>query len=83
MGKAVALMALISLYFDYLLYDTSGFIAVILLFAVVLSNSILFPGIFTLGIEGLGKFSEVGSSSLILGAAGGGINPLGIEALID
>jgi FHS family L-fucose permease-like MFS transporter len=46
-----------------------------MLVAVGLFNSILFPCIFTMGIDGLGKFSEEGSSMLIMAIVGGSVVP--------
>ncbi|WMJ71797.1 sugar MFS transporter [Cytophagaceae bacterium ABcell3] len=43
--------------------------------AVGLFNSILFPCIFAMGIHGLGKFSEEGSSILIMSIVGGAVIP--------
>jgi FHS family L-fucose permease-like MFS transporter len=40
-----------------------------------LFNSVLFPCIFTMGMDGLGKFSEEGSSVLIMSIVGGAVIP--------
>jgi MFS transporter, FHS family, L-fucose permease len=50
--------------------------------AVGLFNSVLFPCIFTMGIDGLGKFSEEGSSLLIMSIVGGGVIPFIVANLI-
>jgi FHS family L-fucose permease-like MFS transporter len=47
-----------------------------------LFNSILFPALFTLGISGLGKFSEEGSSVLIMGSVGGAVVPLLVSQVL-
>lgn len=47
-----------------------------ILASVGLFNSILFPCIFTMGIDGLGRFSENGSSFLIMSIVGGAIIPM-------
>jgi len=54
----------------------SGTASMWALLLVGLFNAILFPAIFTLGLSGLGKFSEEGSSVLIMGGVGGAIIPL-------
>ncbi|MFN6945443.1 MAG: sugar MFS transporter [Cytophagaceae bacterium] len=51
--------------------------------AVGLFNSILFPCIFSMGIDGLGKFSEEGSSILIMSIVGGAITPFIFFELMD
>lgn len=48
----------------------------LLLALVGLFNSIQFPCIFTMGIDGLGRFSEEGSSVLIMAIVGGAIIPM-------
>lgn len=51
--------------------------------ATGLFNSILFPCIFTMGIDGLGKFSEEASSMLIMSIAGGAVIPVFVFELIS
>lgn len=75
-GKAVAFAAIVCSVLVLCFMYASGMFAVVLLLTVGLFNSILFPCIFTLGVERLGKFSEEGSSLLVMGIAGGAIVPL-------
>ncbi|MDI1451180.1 sugar MFS transporter [Polyangium sp. 6x1] len=51
--------------------------------AVGLFNSIMFPTIFTLGIEGLGKLTSQGSSILVMSIVGGAILPVIFGWLAD
>lgn len=51
--------------------------------AVGLCNSIMFPSIFTLGIQGLGPLTSKGSSLLIAAIVGGALIPLAQGALAD
>jgi MFS transporter, FHS family, L-fucose permease len=53
-----------------------------MLVAVGLFNSVLFPCIFAMGIDGLGKFSEEGSSMLIMAIVGGSVIPYALLNLI-
>ena len=46
-------------------------------------NSIMFPSIFTLGIQDLGPLTSKGSSLLIAAIVGGALIPLGTGALAD
>ena len=55
---------------------TSGRIAMGAILAVGLFNSIQFPNIFTLGIEGMGKLTDKASSLLIMAIVGGAIIPV-------
>jgi MFS transporter, FHS family, L-fucose permease len=53
-----------------------GDVAVWSVVAIGLFNSIMFPTIFTLGIEGLGPLTGKGSSLLIMAIVGGAVVPL-------
>jgi len=54
---------------------TAGHLAMWALLLVGLFNSIMFPSIFTLGIEGLGPLTGEGSGLLIMAIVGGAIIP--------
>ena len=54
---------------------TTGHLAMGALLAVGFCNSIMFPSIFTLGIQGLGPLTSKGSSLLIAAILGGAIIP--------
>ncbi len=62
---------------------TSGRVAMWAILAVGLFNSIQFPTIFTLGIEGMGKLTDKASSLLIMAIVGGAIIPLLQGVLAD
>jgi FHS family L-fucose permease-like MFS transporter len=62
---------------------THGHLAMGTLLAVGFFNSILFPAIFTLGIQDLGPLTSKGSSLLIAAILGGAIIPLAQGALAD
>jgi FHS family L-fucose permease-like MFS transporter len=53
-----------------------------MLVGVGVFNSVLFPCIFAMGIDGLGKFSEEGSSMLIMAIVGGSAVPFVLLNLI-
>jgi len=48
-----------------------------------LANAIMWPAIWPLAIDGLGKFTKIGSSLLIMGIAGGALLPLAYGRLTD
>jgi FHS family L-fucose permease-like MFS transporter len=54
---------------------TTGEVSAWAIVSIGLFNSILFPSIFTLGVNGLGKFSVEGSAVLIMFIVGGAIIP--------
>ena len=62
---------------------THGHLAMATLLAVGFCNSIMFPSIFTLGIQDLGPLTSKGSSLLIAAIVGGALIPLAQGALAD
>ena len=61
----------------------SGTAAVAMLIALQLFMSIMFPTIFSLGIEGLGDRTKLGSSLLVMSIAGGAVVPPLMGAISD
>ncbi|HLP16740.1 MAG TPA: glucose/galactose MFS transporter, partial [Bacteroidota bacterium] len=62
---------------------TTGSIAMWSILAVGLFNSIMFPTIFTLGVDGLGKHTGQGSGILCMAIVGGALVPLVQGVLAD
>jgi len=48
-----------------------------------LANAIMWPAIWPLAIDGLGRFTKIGSSLLIMGIAGGALLPLLYGRMVD
>ncbi|MBL0340580.1 MAG: sugar MFS transporter [Bacteroidetes bacterium] len=63
--------------------NTSGHLAMYSMIAVGLFNSIMFANIFTMSMEGLGKFTGEGSGILCMAIVGGAIVPLLTGFLAD
>ena len=57
------------------LYFSTGKTAVGLVAALGLANAVMWPAIFPLAINGLGRFTQIGSAYLIMAIAGGAILP--------
>lgn len=55
---------------------TTGYTSVAFIALLGLANSLMWPAIFPLAIDGLGKFTKIGSAILIMSIAGGAILPL-------
>jgi glucose/galactose transporter len=75
-SKALAISAIIGLVFSILIVTTSGYTAVLYIALLGLANALMWPAIWPLAIEGLGKFTKTGSALLIMAIAGGALLPL-------
>ncbi len=62
---------------------STGYFAMWTIICVGLFNSIMFPSIFTLGIEGLGPLTAEGSGLMVMAIVGGAIIPVTEGALAD
>jgi FHS family L-fucose permease-like MFS transporter len=74
-GKVLAAHAVIASLLVLTSVLTTGWTAVGTIIAVGLLNSVMFPTIFTLAIEGLGRYTEQGSGILCAAIVGGAIIP--------
>ncbi|HEX4403734.1 MAG TPA: L-fucose:H+ symporter permease [Polyangia bacterium] len=75
-GKVLALHAVGSVALIALSMATTGSVALYSILAVGLFNSIMFPTIFTLAIDGLGKHTGQGSGILCMAIVGGALIPV-------
>jgi len=82
-GKALAFNALMAVVLILIAMLSSGSIAMVAILLVGLCNSIMFPTIFSLAINGLGKHTSQGSGILCLAIVGGAIIPLLQGVLAD
>ena len=82
-GKVLASVACGAAALALLSAATSGTFAGWALLAVGLMNAIMFPTIFSLGVEGLGAKTPQGSGLLCMAIVGGAIIPLLFGALAD
>lgn len=81
--KALAISAITGMAFSSLAIITSGYTSVLFIALLGLSNALMWPAIWPLAIEGLGKFTKTGSALLIMSIAGGAILPLVYGHLAD
>jgi glucose/galactose transporter len=68
--------ALTGLVFSLLAILITGKVSVWFICLLGLSNALIWPSIWPLSIDGLGKFTEKGSALMIMGVVGGAITPL-------
>jgi fucose permease len=72
---ALKLSALVGILFTSLAYFTHGTASIWFIALLGLANALMWPAIFPMAIDGLGRFTKIGSALLIMGIAGGAIIP--------
>ncbi len=77
MSQAFALKAsaILGIILTFLIVFTSGFTSVIFVAALGVANALVWPAVWPLTLEGLGKFTKTASALLIMAIAGGAIIP--------
>ncbi len=75
-ATALRWCAILGVIFTILAVVTTGYTSVAFIAALGLANSLMWPAIFPLAIDGLGKFTKIGSAFLVTAIAGGAILPL-------
>jgi MFS transporter, FHS family, L-fucose permease len=73
--NALALSAITGILFSAGVYFTSGYTSIVFIALLGFANALMWPAIFPLAIEGLGKFTKLGSAFLVMGIAGGAVLP--------
>jgi FHS family L-fucose permease-like MFS transporter len=74
-STALRASALIGIVFSVLAMFTTGYTSVLFIALLGLANALVWPAIWPLAIEGLGKYTKTGSALLIIGIGGGAIIP--------
>ena len=82
-AKALAICAASGVVFTVIAVTTDKFVSVTCIALLGLSNSLMWPAIFPLASEGLGRFTKMGAAFLIMAIAGGAILPLAYGALSE
>ena len=82
-NRTLAIFAGFAILFVLLTLISGGYLALWTIVAVGLFNSIMFPTIFTLAIDGLGEHTSQGSGILNTAIVGGAIIPLIMGAFAD
>ena len=82
-GKVLGIFASIAILLIIVSISNTGLISMWSILAVGLFNSIMFPTIFTLAIDGIGDLKPKGSGLLCMAIVGGAIIPLICGSLID
>jgi len=82
-GKVLSIFALLAILMIVISINTQGLLSMWSILAVGLFNSIMFPTIFTLTLEGLGDLKAQASGLLCMAIVGGAIIPFVFGSLID
>lgn len=75
-SMALRISALLGVIFTLAAVVTNGKTSVTFIALLGLANSLMWPAIFPLAIDGLGRFTKIGSALLVMAIAGGAILPL-------
>ena len=73
--KALALSAILGVLFSIFVLVTTGFASVMFVAALGFANALVWPAVWPLAIEGLGRFTKTGAALLIMGVSGGAVIP--------
>ena len=82
-GKVLSIFSFFAIFMILISINTDGLLSMWLMLAVGLFNSIMFPTIFTLSLEGLGDLKAQASGLLCMAIVGGSIIPFAFGCLID
>jgi MFS transporter, FHS family, L-fucose permease len=75
-GNALRLFSVLGILFAIVAIFTSGFTSILFIALLGFANAIMWPAIWPLAIQNLGRFTKLGSALLIMGISGGAILPL-------
>ncbi|HMK26009.1 MAG TPA: sugar MFS transporter [Chitinophagaceae bacterium] len=73
--KALVANTIFSIALVLLAIFTGGMVAVVCFALLGFSNAVMWPAIWPLAIDGLGKFTKIGAALLIMGIVGGAVLP--------
>jgi len=74
-SRTLGLFAIVNMILIVTMLNTTGHVSLWVILSVGLFNSIMFSNVFTLAIDGLGKYTSQGSSLLVMMILGGAVVP--------
>lgn len=80
---ALKLSALLGIVFSFCIVFTSGITSVLFVAALGIANALVWPAVWPLTLNGLGKFTKTASALLIMAISGGAIIPPLYGKLVD
>jgi FHS family L-fucose permease-like MFS transporter len=73
---ALKISAILGILFSITVFVTHGYTAITFIALLGLANALMWPAIWPLAIDKLGRFTKTGSALLVMGIAGGAVLPL-------
>tara|TARA_B110000503_G_scaffold143175_1_gene243044 strand:+ start:1891 stop:3204 length:1314 start_codon:yes stop_codon:yes gene_type:complete len=80
---ALIASALLGIIFSLCILNTTGFTSILFVAALGIANALVWPAIWPLTLEGLGKFTKTASALLIMAISGGAIIPPLYGRIVD
>jgi len=80
---ALIASAILGIVFSFCILNTTGYTSVLFVAALGISNALVWPAIWPLTLQGLGKFTKTGSALLIMAISGGAIIPPLYGRIVD
>ena len=82
-GTALKLSAVAGILFSIGILSTTGFTSILFVAALGIANALVWPAVWPLTLDGLGKFTKTGSALLIMAISGGAVIPPLYGRLVD
>ena len=82
-GTALRISAALGIVFSVCILLTTGFTSILFVAALGIANALVWPAVWPLTLEGLGKFTKTASALLIMAISGGAIIPPLYGRLVD
>jgi glucose/galactose transporter len=81
--KALKISAVLGIVFSLIIVNTSGFTSVVFIALLGVANALVWPAVWPLALDGLGKFTKTASALMVMAISGGAILPPLYGQLVD
>ncbi|MEI6864724.1 sugar MFS transporter [Flavicella sp.] len=82
-GTALKVSAVLGILFSIGILSTTGFVSIVFVAALGIANALVWPAVWPLTLNGLGKFTKTASALLIMAISGGAVIPPLYGRLVD
>jgi len=82
-ATALKASAILGIIFTFCIVFTTGFVSILFVAGLGIANALVWPAVWPLTLEGLGKFTKTASALLIMAIAGGAIIPPLYGRIVD